>query len=323
MRIAVLGCGSIGRRHLKNLRSLGVEHLVAFDPEARAREVVLQETGVPCYATLDEIWSLAPTAVLITGPSQVHVALATTAAEHGCHLFIEKPLSHKADGIAPLAEEVVKRGLTTMVACNMRFHHGPATVQRLLREQTIGQVLTGRLQTGSYLPRWRPAQDYRQSYSASPEWGGAVLDCIHEIDLALWYFGPARLLAAATLPAVSLGLQTDGLAELLLRHDDGVLSSVHLNFVQRDSRRTCQVIGASGTIYWDYDNGAVVVYGADGQVAQVHERPADWEVNHMYLAELRHFLDAVASGTPSVNPVASALPALEIALAARQQGERG
>src|SRR5262249_44881068 len=153
-------------------------------------------------------------AVLVTAPTHLHVPLAREAAAHGCDLFIEKPLSHSWDGVEELRHEVRRRGLVTMVGCNMRFHPGPARVHELLRRGAIGRPLAARIFTGSYLPDWRPGTDYRKSYSASSERGGGVLlDCIHEIDLALWYFGPARLAAAVAAPAETIGLDVEGVAE--------------------------------------------------------------------------------------------------------------
>ena len=126
-------------------------------------------------------------------------------------------------------------------------------VRRLLGEGAIGRVIAARIHTGSYLPEWRPGTDYRRSYSASStRGGGAILDCIHEIDLALWYFGPGVLSASATVPAHTLGLEVEGLAEILIRHDSGVLSSVHLNFIQRDYQRECRIIGTAGTLSWTF-----------------------------------------------------------------------
>jgi predicted dehydrogenase len=221
--------------------------------------------------------------------------------------------------LGELQAEVQSRELITMTGCNMRFHPGPVAVKSLLDQKKIGAVLSARIQCGSYLPRWRPQSDYRQSYSASIEWGGAILDCIHEVDLALWYFGPASLLAAVRLPAHSLGLETDGLAEILLRHEAGVLSSVHLNFVQRDYRRGCQIIGSTGTIYWDFSEHAVKIFGEDGNLSETISEPPGWDANQMYLDEMKHFLQAVETRQPTMNPVAGGIEALNIALAARNQ----
>ena len=187
-----------------------------------------------------------------------------------------------------------------------------------LAEKAVGEILSARIQVSSYLPRWRPQQDYRQSYSASTEWGGAILDCIHEIDLGLWYFGPAGLVASAQLPARSLGLQTEGLVEMILRHESGVLSSIHLNYMQRDYRRGCQVIGTQGTLYWDFSERCVRLFGEDGNLHTTIPEPDGWETNQMYLEEMKHFLHALATRTPTSNPISGGLAALKIALEARR-----
>jgi predicted dehydrogenase len=316
MRALVIGAGSIGARHLRNLQILGVGPLAVVEPDPVRRQTVANE-GFSSFRDLREGLAWGPDFAVIASPTAQHLAQALEAAQSGCHLFIEKPLSHSLHGVAELMALTARCGLITLVGCNMRFHPGPATVHRLLQAQAIGTVLSARVQTGSYLPRWRAGQDYRHSYSADPLHGGAILDCIHEIDLALWYFGPARLLASAVRPATSLGLATDGLAELLLEHDSGCLASVHLNFVQRDYHRTCQIIGTNGTIDWDFGERRVRLHGADGGLLQVIEEPAGSPVNRMYLDEMEHFVESLRQGRPTMNPLDGGVAALRLALQAR------
>jgi predicted dehydrogenase len=263
------------------------------------------------------VWARLPEVTLITSPSHLHTLLALQAVASGSHLFIEKPVSHTLDQLDTLVRLADEKRLVTLVGCNMRFHPGPAQVRRWLEREAIGHVLSARLHTGSYLPRWRPHQDYRQSYSASPIWGGAVLDCIHELDLALWLLGEARLVAAVTRPATSLGLATDGLAEILLEHASGAVSSVHLNFVQRQYRRGLQIIGSTGSIEWEWASARADLYGPTGDVIESVAQPTDWQLNQMYLDELRHFLTCVQTGAPTVNPLATATDTLRLALAIR------
>lgn len=258
--------------------------------------------------------------MVIAAPPSSHIALALAGAERGIHLLIEKPLSHSRENVTNLAEEVRRRGLIAMIGCNMRFHPGPATVKRLIVDGAIGAVMAARLQTGSYLPEWRPAQDYRGSYSASQEEGGAILDCIHEIDLALWYSGPGRLSAAVVRPATTLELNVDGLAELLLEHESGAVTSVHLNFVQRDYRRGCQIIGVTGTIYWDFGDDSVTL--RRGAEIETFAEPKGWQLNQMYVDEVMHFVECVRSGNRPIAPLTDGIAALEIALTARNQIRR-
>jgi predicted dehydrogenase len=320
--VAVLGVGSIGLRHLRNFLSLGVERLVCFEPDPARRELVTQELPVTCLAELDAVWAHEPTVVIIAAPTELHLPLALATVSHGAHLFIEKPLSHSMDGVELLDTEAKRKGLVTMVGCNMRFHPGPATVRRLLEEKALGTALCARLQASSFLPRWRPEQDYRKSYSASPDSGGAILDCIHEIDLASWYFGPGVVLASATVPASSLGLSTDGTAEILIEHDSGVLASLHLNFMQRDYRRGCQIAGTHGTIYWDFAMRCVEVFGEDGTLSQSYAEPEGWEINQMYVDELAYFLQCVDRQQQTHNSISDARRVLALALEARNRSAR-
>jgi predicted dehydrogenase len=301
------------------LAELGHNDLIAFDPEPKVAEAVFNGFGVPVVTSINEVWERRPGTVIVAAPTNNHIELALAAAKIGSHILIEKPLSHTLDGVGQLQKEVRKNGLVSLVGCNMRFHPGPAQVKEWLDQGIIGETLSARVQTGSYLPRWRPDQDYRGSYSASPEWGGAVLDCIHEVDLALWLMGPGELAAAVTRPASVLGLETDGLSEIILEHASGALSSVHLNFVQRNYNRSIEVIGSEGTIEWDFNQGETKRYGLDGELADRVVQPQGWELNQMYLDELHHFLDCVDRGVPTCNPVEQGVESLKVALQARKQ----
>ncbi len=318
MRIGILGYGSIGRRHARNLTALGQSDLVAFDPDPAARVALEGAAGVRFADTLEDVWRSEVAVVFVTSPSHLHVPQALEAARRGCDLFVEKPLSHGWDGVDTLCAEIAKRSLVSMVGCNMRFHPGPAHVKELLDERAIGRVIAARIHTGSYLPDWRPGTDYRRSYSATAsQGGGAILDCIHEIDLALWYFGPGTVAASATVPAETIGLDVEGLAEILIHHDSGVLSSVHLNVVQRDYQRECHVIGSEGTVTWSFSDPSVTCRVGHPTTSRRDPLPANWSVNDMYLDELRHFLGCVDRRSEASYSVNQARATLRLALEAK------
>ena len=318
MRIAVLGCGSIGRRHLRNLQAEGRHELLVYDPEPDVAVFLRNVPKLEPSSTLQAVWKCKPQAVLVTATPEAHLELALMAVRCQAHLFVEKPLSNRLEGLAELETLARSSALVTMVGCNMRFHPGPAAVKALLRSGAIGAVTAARIQTGSYLPDWRPSSNFRKSYTADPNRGGGVLlDCIHEIDLALWYFGPATVLAAAIVPAELLQIPVEGTAEILLHHASGVLSSINLSFMQRDYRRGCQIVGELGTIYWDFEQPWVEVRSGSG-LERRQQLPAGWEVNTMYVDEMRHFLQCVELGVATECPLEQGVAALKIALRARE-----
>lgn len=315
-RILVVGGGSIGQRHRRVLGDLARGPVALVEPSEERR-------AGQAFATLDEGLAWGPDAVVVASPTDLHLAQARAVVGAGLHVFVEKPLSHRRDGVEELRAAAEAAELVTMVACNMRFHPVNRELHRQLEARRVGRPLSARLWTGSYLPRWRPGSDYKASYSASPVAGGAILDCIHELDLARWFFGPARVLAAAHRPAAHLGLEVDGLAEVLLRHESGVLASVHLDYVQRNTSRGATIIGEEGTLEARITTGEVKVYGPDGERAEVFAVPQDWELDDMYRDQMRHFLDAVEAGTPTTNPIAGGAEVLALALAARDENAWG
>jgi predicted dehydrogenase len=319
--VAVVGAGSIGYRHLRNLELLGIERLLVCepDPELRARRQA-EHSRWEYYPEISSTLAEGPDAVVVASPTAFHEEHTAAALANACPVFVEKPVSFRFGPIEALAQQAANSHIVTFVACNMRFHPGPAAIRRLINQCAVGKLISYRIHTGSYLPDWRPHQDYRQSYSASAETGGAILDCIHELDLALWYAGPGRLIAAIHLPARSIGLETDGLAEILIQHDAGAVGSVHLNFIERDYRRSCICIGSEGTLEWNFHRPEVVQYGLSANQVIRHPLPSPWELNEMYVDEMRHFLSCIAEGHPTENSIAQSLPCLRLALDARNAG---
>ena len=316
----VVGCGSIGTRHIVNLKNMQAGVITAYDSDDRLMNKAKSDHGVETSTSLEAALESAPDVVVVATPTDTHVPIALQAVDRGCHLFVEKPLSHDLGGVADVVKSVKTKDLVNMVGCNFLFHPGPNRIKKWLDDSVIGEIISSRIHCGSYLPGWRPWQDYRHSYSASTESGGAVLDVIHEIDLATWLLGDACHKASLTLPASSIGLETDGISEILLKHGSGAISSVHLNFIQRNYQRSILVIGSEGTLQWEFDglDGECRYYGADGGIVEQVSQPAGWTMNDMYVDEMQYFRGCVSSGRQTFNDVASAELTLRIAVEARR-----
>jgi predicted dehydrogenase len=324
MKGLVVGCGSIGRRHLQNLKVLGIGDLAVAESDDERRQRAAEELGVASFGSLLEGLRWLPDFAVIATPTNLHIAHALEIASHGCALFIEKPLSHRPEGIAELLRMVCERRLVTMVGCNMRFHPGPRKVKELLDQRRLGKILSARIHGGAYLPSWRPGTDYRTNYAAREETGGGcILDCIHEIDLTRWYLGDALDVVCVAGHLSSLEIQTEDVAVLVSRHSSGALSEVHLDYVQRTYERGCQIAGEDGSLFWDFRDRQVRWYDAASDQWTRFEQPAEWQLNQMYVDEMRHFLDCVRENKDTTLPVAEAAAVMEWVFAAKQSaGDR-
>jgi predicted dehydrogenase len=290
-----------------------VEEVTVTEPD-QSRWATLETDGIQCTADYAKALEEQRTIVFICSPTKEHIHQALLAAKIGAHLFIEKPLSHSMEGVEELKKAT--EGRTVMVGCNMRFHPGPKQVKELLEQNTIGTVTHATIHAASYLPNWRPGSDYTKSYSADPEQGGAILDFIHEIDLALWYLGDATLTNANVQPATAIGLSVDGEATLELAHENGAHSTVSMSFVKQGYERGCSIQGTEGALRWEYGKD-VELLGSNGALRESFPEPKGWEPNQMYLDEIASFLQCIENGTAPFSSLQEAEAALTIALAAR------
>lgn len=312
MRVLFTGLGSIGRRHLRLLKERGEEFDVhAYRSGATDRE---SPPDVTDHGTLQEALTADPKVAFITNPTTLHLETALPCAEAGCDLFIEKPISDSLAGLDDLEGIAEERGLITYVACNLRFNPVLQQVQEWLATEAIGEVHSFDANAGSYLPDWRPDQDYRDSYSASREMGGGVvLDLIHEFDYVYWLLGDAHDVVGRSAQVSHLDISSEDVAEAILTMKRDAIGSIHLDYVRRVPRRTFEIVGSEGVVHADLNEQIVNLETPDKEDVQRF----DYERDDVYRAQLDYFLARVRERRPCHNDVAEAKRVLEIALEAR------
>ena len=328
MRGLVVGGGSIGSRHLRNLQTLGAGPLGLVEPDAARRDAIAAElsSGIPVagFSRLQEGLDWSPQFVVVATPTHLHAEQTLEIVRAGLPVFVEKPLSHTAAGLAEISDLVESKHLTSLVGCNMRFHPGPAKVKQLLEEKRLGKILFARIHTGSYLPEWRPNSDYRRNYAARVETGGGcIMDCIHEIDLARWYLGEMQSVFCCAGHLSELEIDTEDVAILVCRHASGAMSEIHLDYVQRTYERGCQIVGESGSIFWDFNDKSVRCYDADSKKWTTYAQPETWQVNQMYIDEMQHFLACLKENRQTTLPIPEAAALMQVVFAAKASAGQG
>ncbi len=220
MRILICGLGSVGRRHLRNLVSLGQEDLVLYRT-GKSRLPGDELVGWPISDRLEAaLKDWAPDAAVIANPTSLHLETARAAAEAGCHILLEKPISDRLDGLSALETSVVRKGLRVLVGYQFRFHPGLRAAKAILDDGSIGQPVSARAEWGEYLPSWHPWEDYRQAYSARADLGGgAVLTLSHPFDYLRWLFGEVESVTAQVGKGGQLEIDVDDVAEVIMGFD--------------------------------------------------------------------------------------------------------
>jgi predicted dehydrogenase len=314
MKFAIVGCGSIGQRHIRTLLSLG-HNVIAYNRNAERRAEVREKFGIQVYDNLEKLLSASADAAIICSPNSMHIQHAVQSARAGLHLFIEKPLSHNLDGIETLRKEVRERNLLVHVGSNMRFHLGPAKIKSELENGTVGQPLWAFLWGGMYLPDWHPDEDYRLMYSSQKQLGGGVvLDFIHEQDLIIWLFGIPDIIAAMTNRSGWLEIETEDTADAILKYSNGLQVNLHMDYLQKPDQRGIRIIGTKGSIEWDHIKQHVEISDIESGIIKKYPHPNGYCKQDMYLTQMKYFIECLTFRKHSTSGLESAACALQLAL---------
>jgi predicted dehydrogenase len=294
MKYLIAGLGSIGRRHMRNLIALGEKDIILY----RTGKSTLPEDELAGFPVETDIHAALtkhkPDAVIVSNPTALHLDIAIPAAEAGCHILLEKPISHSLDRLDELQKAVRKSGSKVLVAFQFRFHPGLMRAKELISNGEIGRIISAHVHFGEYLPAWHPWEDYRKGYAARADMGGGVvLTQCHSLDYLPWLVGKVESAWGFTAKLSDLEVDVDDTAKIGLRFESGALGSLHLDYNQQPPEHYFTVIGTNGTLKWNLSDGATRIYRVEKKDWDVYPLPAGWERNVMFMEQMKHFVDVV------------------------------
>lgn len=322
MKFLIAGFGSIGRRHLNNLIALGEKDILLL----RSHKSTLPLTEIaeiPVETSIENALAHHPDAVIIANPTSLHLDVAIPAAQAGCAILMEKPISHTMDRVPELKQALLSGGGGFLTGFQYRFHPGLRQVKQWLMEGRAGQVTTVKSHWGEYMPGWHPWEDYRNSYSARADLGGGVVNTLcHPFDYLRWLLGETSQLYARTSSS-GLHLAVEDTADVLLQFENGVNANVHLDYMQRPAQHDLLIIGTAGSIYWDNTTGSAKYYDPQENQWHVVQPPAGFERNQLFLDEMAHFIRVARKEEMPICTLEDGVIALQITEAVHRSAREG
>lgn len=262
----VVGLGSIGTRHARILRELGLE----------VATVSRREGGD--YASITQaIAGARPDYAVIATETARHADDLQELAQAGFHgkVLVEKPLfaTPAAPPKYPFAH--------VSVGYNLRFH----PVMTALAERLRGrEVITVAAYVGQDIRDWRPGRDHRATASATADAGGGVLrDLSHELDYLMWLFGPWHRVAALGGASGARDIDVDDHLDLLIDMQRAPSVHVHMDYLDRQGIRRIRVNVDDDTIEADLVGSRLSVNGKATEIPS--ER--DQSYRDMHVAAMR------------------------------------
>jgi|TARA_B100001013_G_scaffold187798_1_gene113309 predicted dehydrogenase len=313
MKVLIVGLGSIGKRHLKNILSTTDCEIIVYSKHTNLKSSV--KKNVKIFNTLDACLSEKPDVAFITNETAYHIPIAKKLAKAGLDLFIEKPLSNTIENVNELSKIVEKKKTVTLIGCNLRFDSCIRKIKSLIEQKVVGKIISVKVECGTYLPDWHPDENYTNSYAARDDLGGGVvLTCIHELDYLYWFFGKVKEVFSVTGQFSNLKIDTSDLSATILKFQSDIIAEVHLDYFQKPEIRSCKIIGTKGTIYWDSLTNEVKVYDFLKTKWTSKLKIKKYQKNEMYVKELKHFIQCVNRKEKSINDLSQGNYLLKVAL---------
>ncbi len=292
MKLAIVGLGSIGRRHLSNFHAIGVETLAAYDADpAQRAEAATQFPFATVTATLEAALDAAAGVVVCTPPDS-HLELGRLGVERGAHLMVEKPFALSVEGVADLLRLCDAKRLRVLTAYNWRYWPPMLLVEQMLRDGRIGPVRAARTEYAYHLTIRYPGKDYRRFYMAdAKQGGGCLLDESHAIDYMRWLLGDIVEVSAVVDRVSSLEITADDIADLTVRFGSGTVGNIHMDLFAWNMHSHFELLGEGGVIQWRRFENEIRVFDPTANRWEVY--PFTCQLNDMYVEEARHFLACV------------------------------
>lgn len=137
IKVGVLGCGNMGRNHLRVLSAMPEVKLVGvFDPNGELANQQAGAYGIEAFASADELYA-ACEAVHIVAPSSLHRECAIAAAKAGCHVLVEKPIALNQEDAQAIIDACREEGRVLAVGHVERFNPAILSLADILKHEEI------------------------------------------------------------------------------------------------------------------------------------------------------------------------------------------
>lgn len=294
-RVLVVGSGSIAARHVRLCRELFPNvRLARLRRESRPPA----ESGlIGAFDEVFDTWEAAfdwdPEAAIVANAASAHCYALARLLEAGVPSLVEKPLAIHTDGLDQLVQTVAESDLPVLVGYQMRYHPLVQDVEELCQARALGEVIALRFNVGQHLQDFRPSRRIETTVTPSKKLGGGVIfELSHEIDLAIFFAGTAERVLAQVAHSGHATSEVEDVANVVVDHTDGPLSTIHLNLLERPMRRGFTIVGSTATVDVDLVEGCAALESDDER--REWRQPAGFERDDLFRSQLIHFAACAA-----------------------------
>jgi len=317
MKILIIGLGSMGKRRVRNLQTLSVAEIIAFDQsEERRREAELKY-GIKTFGSFQEAIGQNPDALVISTPPNVHNEYIKLAIENKKPAFVEASVI--IEGLIELADLAKKNNVFIAPSCTFRFHPAIKEIKKIVDSEKYGKVANFIYYLGQYLPDWHPSEDIRNFYVGKRETGGGREMVPFELTWIVDMFGLPKSITGFAGKTLDMKVDIDDTYSFSMDFGNKY-GSVLIDVVARYAIRSLILNTQKAQITWRWDEDFIKIYDADLKkwesiFYQKSKAEAGYNENigeGMYIDEMQVFVNAVEGKGKFPNTLEEDIKVLEL-----------
>lgn len=310
-KILVCGAGSIGKRHIENLIIFNQKVIVWRERKEKNNEI-LKKYKIPVTNDLESAIKDSD-AIIIANATDKHLKIINKAIKYKKNMYIEKPISNSMRGVKSLINNTKK--LKVEVGFQLRNHPNLVFLRKIINRSKLKSVYYYRFSMGYRLDLWRKRTDYRKSYTSDhSRGGGALFELIHQIDLAIWMFGPIKSFKSYQTNIGPFKIKGDDLTHLILIHENGISGQIVVDMVNPVYKCDAEIVTNKSVYTWNYTDGNIKrKFGNKEKV--IHSVTKSFNRNKLFKDHMHNFLKMISkkTNTPPICKLNDAIESLEIA----------
>jgi len=304
VKVLIIGLGSIAIKHIEAIKKINQNAIIY---------ALRSSNNANNFKDIIDLYSIKDVPndidfILISNTTSLHSKTILNVIDFNKPLFIEKPVFDSVINNDEIVRLIKEKNIKTYVACNLRFHPALNFIKSYLNSNIL-KLNEVNVYCGSYLPKWRPLQDYTKSYSANQKLGGGVhLDLIHELDYTIWIFGKPINYNSIKRKVSNLLIDTFDYTNYNLSYPDFNVS-ITLNYYRSTPKRQIEIILENETLICDLLTSTIL--NSENKIIFIDN---EFDFSKTYLDQMNYFIDNLENDNIYMNDINESFEILKIAL---------
>ena len=317
MTILIIGLGSMGKRRVRNLQSLGGHEIIGLEPKEENRKETEEKYGIKTASDIKDIDLSLIDAIIISTPPDKHNEWIEFAIENLKPAFVEA--SVVLEGLEELNEKAKASKVLIAPSCTFKFHPALARIIEIVRSGKYGKVTNFNYHQGFYLPDWHPWEKVSDVYFGKKETSGAREMVAFELTWLTEAVGWPEAVKGFYGRTMDLGADIDDTYVIALKLKNG-FGNLTIDTTARAPVRDLILNLEKAQILWNWDHPLIKLYDAETKTWQeikisMDEATEGYNPNiteSMYIDEVRAFMGAVQGKSPFPNTLEDDIKVLKI-----------